>query len=41
MQKIRIIGFFSKIGYIDSLKWKKFLHTAVLAYIFIYIQIKH
>jgi len=31
-----------KTGYIDSLKWgKKVLQTAVLGYIFIYIQTKH
>jgi hypothetical protein len=30
MQKIRIIGFYLKIGYIGSSKWKKkFLQTAV------------
>ena len=32
-----------KIGYIGSLKWgkKEFLQTAVLGYIFIYVQIKY
>jgi hypothetical protein len=29
-----------KIGYIGSLKWKKFLQTTVLGYVFIYVQIK-
>ena len=29
------------MGYIDSVKWKKKLQTAVLDYIFIYVQIKH
>jgi len=42
MQKIRIIGFFfRKIGYIDSVKWKKFLQTAILGYTYIEVQIKH
>jgi hypothetical protein len=42
MQKSRIIGFSFTIGYIAVLKWgKKFLHTAVLGYIFIYLQTKH
>ena len=43
MQKIRITGVFfeKKRGYIDSLKWKKFLQTALLGYIFIYVQIKY
>ena len=41
MQKIRIIFFFFKLGYIVSLKWgKKILQTAVLVYIFIYASIK-
>ena len=31
-----------KIGYIDSLKWKKkILQATVLGYIFIYVQIKY
>jgi len=34
--------FYLKIGYVGSLKRKKkFLPTAVLDYIFIYLQIKH
>jgi hypothetical protein len=42
MQKFRIVGFFFENG----LHWqleieKKFLQTAVLVYIFIYVQIKH
>ena len=42
MQKIRIIGSGNlKIGYIGNLKWKKSPQTAVLDYIFIYVQIKH
>jgi hypothetical protein len=39
MQKIRIIFFSLKIGYICSLKRKKILQTDVLGYIFIYVQI--
>jgi len=35
------LDFSLKIGRIGSLKWKKFLQTAVLGYIFIYVQIKH
>jgi hypothetical protein len=38
MQKILIIGL-KKIGYIGGLKLEKILQTAVLDYIFIYIQI--
>jgi len=30
MQKIRIIGFSLKIGYIGRLKWKKSLHIYLL-----------
>jgi hypothetical protein len=33
------MDFSLKIGYIGGLKWKKFPQTAVLSYIFIYIQI--
>jgi hypothetical protein len=41
VQKIRIIVFPLNIGNICSLTWKKFLQTAVLGYIVIYVQIKH
>jgi len=42
MQKIRIMDFSLKVGYIDGLKCgKKILQTVVLGYIFIYVQIKH
>jgi len=37
VQESWIIGFSLKIGYIGSLKWKKFLPTAVLGCIFIYV----
>jgi hypothetical protein len=41
VQKVRIIVVSLNVGYVCSLKWKKFLQTAVLGCIFIHVQIKH
>jgi hypothetical protein len=40
IQNIRIIGFFLEKSCIDNWK-RKNLRTAVLGYVFIYLQIKH
>jgi len=43
MQKIQIIGFFfeNKLQWQFDMQKKKILQTALLDYIFIYLQIKH
>ena len=41
MQKIRIIGFFFENRLHWQFEMEKILQTAVLGYIFIYVQIKH
>ena len=40
-QKIRKLDFSLTISYIGILNWENFLQTAILGYIFIYVQIKH
>jgi hypothetical protein len=41
MQKIRINGFLQRLHWQFEMGGKKILQTAVLGYIFIYVQIKH
>jgi len=41
MQKMRIIRFFFENRLHWQFKWKKLLRTAILGYVFIYVQTKH